>query len=123
MRQQTPLALDKAKIQSLTKSWHNSPKKWVIIGVMTPNSIDKTLLEALCNDPSVVVFTETTSNILHPKAIGSIDVLLAPLERASEEYKRFIQPEIILSFGGMVVFKKNKSIFAKFPSEASLACR
>ena len=112
--QQIPLALDKAKIQFLTKSWHNSPKKWVIIGVMTPNSIDKTLLEALCNDPSVVVFTETTSNISHPKAIGSIDVLLAPLERASEEYKKFIQPEIILSFGGMVVSKKIKAFLRNF---------
>lgn len=113
-RQPTRSKLSKIKMQPLVKRWHESPKKWVIIGVMTPKSIENVLLENLCNDPSVVVFTETTSNVLHPKAIGSIDVLLAPLERASEEYKKFVQPEILLSFGGMVVSKKIKAFLRNF---------
>ena len=96
-------------INSIKKVWGKSKKKWVIVGVLPPNSIHKENIKVLCEDPSVIVFTETTSNISHPKAIHSIDTLMASLELSNKNDKKSIGPEILLTFGGMVISKKIKS--------------
>jgi 2-succinyl-5-enolpyruvyl-6-hydroxy-3-cyclohexene-1-carboxylate synthase len=59
----------------------------------------------LAKDPSVLVFTETTSNLHHDSFFPSIDKLIAPLN--TEEFKD-LQPDLLLTFGGMVVSKKVK---------------
>jgi 2-succinyl-5-enolpyruvyl-6-hydroxy-3-cyclohexene-1-carboxylate synthase len=101
-------------LKSSIESWHQSVKKWVIIGVLEPNAISVENLEKLCNDPSVVVFTETTSNINHPKVLKSIDTLMAPLELSQSIANESIQPELLMTFGGMVVSKKIKQFLRKF---------
>ena len=96
-------------LDSIKKLWNKSLKKWVIIGVLPPGSIEKKLIERLCEDTSVVVFTETTSNINHPRAIHSIDTLMASLELIDTKHRAAMSPDIVLTFGGMVVSKKIKS--------------
>jgi len=99
------------KTEKIKKAWHKASKKWVIIGVMAPEVISSEWFSALCEDPSVVVFTEITSNKQHPNAIGSIDTLMAPLELTKIEQQ--LNPDILLTFGGMVVSKKIKQFLRK----------
>lgn len=96
------------KVDHLIKAWQKAKKKWVLIGVLAPNTISPQLFSKLCEDPSVVVFTETTSNLQHPKAIQSIDTLMAPLELEDDIDSHHLKPEILLTFGGMIVSKKIK---------------
>ena len=109
-------------LKSAIQSWHQSVKKWVIIGVLEPNSISDENLEKLCSDPSVVVFTETTSNINHSKALYSIDTLMAPLELSQSIANESIQPELLMTFGGMVVSKKIKQFLRKYQPKATGCC-
>ena len=96
-------------LEGIRKRWNESKKKWVIIGVLSPDSIKSEYVSMLCEDPSVIVFTETTSNVWHSKAIHSIDTLMASLELSEMRDKESIGPEILLTFGGMVISKKIKS--------------
>jgi 2-succinyl-5-enolpyruvyl-6-hydroxy-3-cyclohexene-1-carboxylate synthase len=99
--------------EMLKEQWHRSTKKWVIIGQMSPGTLDQEVIDRLCLDPSVVVFTETTSNISHPNLIHSIDSLMAPAELLEQKIDSKIAPELLLTFGGMVVSKKIKFFLRK----------
>jgi 2-succinyl-5-enolpyruvyl-6-hydroxy-3-cyclohexene-1-carboxylate synthase len=91
--------------------WNNSKKKLVLIGGLNPNEIENSFLEKLANDKSVVVLTETTSNIHNPKFINKIDVLITPF--TEENFKDF-QPDVLLTFGGMIVSKRIKTFLRKY---------
>ena len=99
--------------ESSKKTWHHASKKWVIVGQMPPGLISQKLINLLCQDPSVVVFTETTSNVNHPRVINSIDTLMAPVALTEDGIEDQIAPEILLTFGGMVVSKKIKFFLRK----------
>ncbi|WP_435579835.1 2-succinyl-5-enolpyruvyl-6-hydroxy-3-cyclohexene-1-carboxylic-acid synthase [Gilvibacter sp.] len=79
----------------------------IIAGVMPPESIPSEVLEKLLNDPRVLMLTETTSNLHHPKIVSGIDQLIAALD--SEELEQ-LRPDLLISFGGMVVSKKIKAL-------------
>lgn len=91
--------------------WNNSSRKMVLVGVNEPDSISQKTIDFLANDPSVVVFTETTSNLHHPNFIPNIDTIITPF--TSVDYENF-QPEILLTFGGMVVSKRIKAFLRKY---------
>jgi len=90
----------------LATIWNSSKKKLVIVGVNDPNSIAASNIDFLANDPSVVVMTETTSNLHHPSFINNIDTIITPF--SSTDFEIF-QPEILITFGGMVVSKRIKA--------------
>ncbi len=92
--------------------WEQAKKKLVLVGVLAPNSIEKKLLDRLIEDESVIVFTETTSNLHHADCINSIDQLIAPFEES--DFKN-LQPELLITFGGMVISKKVKSFLRNNP--------
>ncbi|WP_116772200.1 2-succinyl-5-enolpyruvyl-6-hydroxy-3-cyclohexene-1-carboxylic-acid synthase [Maribacter litoralis] len=91
--------------------WNTATKKMVLVGVNTPNVIDKKVLEYLANDPSILVLTETTSNIHHPNFFNSIDSLIAPLEMQFDNDALFekLKPDVLITFGGLIVSKKVKA--------------
>jgi 2-succinyl-5-enolpyruvyl-6-hydroxy-3-cyclohexene-1-carboxylate synthase len=91
--------------------WNTSKSKLVLIGVNEAASIDQEIIEKLAQDPSVVVLTETTSNVHHSTFINSIDTLITPFEEV--DFKRF-QPEVLLTFGGMIVSKRVKAFLRKY---------
>lgn len=91
--------------------WNTSKNKLVLIGVNEAASIDQEIIEKLAQDPSVVVLTETTSNVHHSTFINSIDTLITPFEEV--DFKRF-QPEVLLTFGGMIVSKRVKAFLRKY---------
>ncbi len=102
-------------LEDYVQTWNNSSKKMILVGVLAPGSIEEKYIRFLAEDESVIVFTETTSNLHHPNFFPAIDQLIAPLEE--EEFKR-LQPEILLTFGGMVVSKKIKAFLRNYPPKA-----
>ena len=79
----------------------------ILVGVSKPDAELSSVLSKLLEDPTVVVLTEKTSNFSHPKAIGAIDCLMAPLELEPKN-QADLQPDILITTGGMVVSKKIK---------------
>ncbi len=95
-------------------TWNRSAKKLVLIGVMHPNSIEAPLINKLAEDEGVVILTESTSNVHHEHIISNIDQLIASF---SESDKQAFQPDLLLTFGGMVISKKIKALLRSFPPE------
>ncbi|MEM8999607.1 MAG: 2-succinyl-5-enolpyruvyl-6-hydroxy-3-cyclohexene-1-carboxylic-acid synthase [Bacteroidota bacterium] len=104
------------QLLELLEIWNSTTKKMILVGVMPPDGIDKKHIDMLGNDPSVLVFTETTSNLHHGNFFPSIDSIVAPIEKSNETDKFFkrLQPEFLLTFGGLVVSKKIKAFLRKF---------
>lgn len=97
--------------EELVSIWNSAKRKLVMVGVNEANTIDDEIIQNLANDPSVVVLTETTSNLHHPSFINSIDTLITPFENG--DFEDF-QPEILLTFGGMIVSKRIKAFLRKY---------
>ena len=91
--------------------WNNSTKKMILVGVNEPNAINSNIINAFANDESVVVLTETTSNLHHDTFINNIDTIITPFTNADFENFR---PEILVTFGGMVVSKRIKAFLRKY---------
>ncbi|WP_299335385.1 thiamine pyrophosphate-binding protein [uncultured Psychroserpens sp.] len=103
--------IDQAELKDCIDEWYVSTKKMILVGVLPPNQIEQQWLNELAEDDSVIVFTETTSNLHHSKFLPSIDKIIAPLDEA--EFKA-LQPEILVTLGGMVVSKKIKAFLRKY---------
>ena len=95
-----------AYLDYYTEKWNVAKKKLILVGVNYPNTIDADIIEQLANDPSVVVMTETTSNLHHESFLNSIDTIITPFK--AEDFEAW-RPEILLTFGGMVVSKRVKA--------------
>tara|TARA_R110002124_G_C8974716_1_gene515868 strand:+ start:10418 stop:12088 length:1671 start_codon:yes stop_codon:yes gene_type:complete len=94
------------------RKWNKSKKKMILVGVLTPEAIRGDLLMKLSKDENLIVLTETTSNLHLEHCFPSIDQLIAPLTES--EFKE-LQPEILITFGGMVISKKVKAFIRKYP--------
>ncbi len=99
------------KIDECVNVWNSTAKKMILVGVLPPNSIEQQWIEQLANDPSVLVLTETTSNLHHPHFIHSIDTLINTLP--PEELTK-LQPDLLITFGGMVISKKIKLFLRQY---------
>ncbi|WP_367753682.1 2-succinyl-5-enolpyruvyl-6-hydroxy-3-cyclohexene-1-carboxylic-acid synthase [Flavobacterium sp. WC2430] len=91
--------------------WNNFHRKMVLVGVNDPNVVNERTVEALANDNSVVVLTETTSNLHHPSFINNIDTIITPF--SNEDFEEFC-PDILVTFGGMIVSKRIKAFLRKY---------
>ncbi|MDP5082230.1 MAG: 2-succinyl-5-enolpyruvyl-6-hydroxy-3-cyclohexene-1-carboxylic-acid synthase [Winogradskyella sp.] len=103
--------VDDFEIESLLDVWHGAKRKMILVGTLAPESIEEKWLQHLADDDSVLVFTETTSNLHHPDFFPGIDKIIGPL--ADEEFE-MLQPEILLTFGGLIVSKKIKVFLRKY---------
>ncbi|MEM9680251.1 MAG: thiamine pyrophosphate-binding protein, partial [Bacteroidota bacterium] len=103
--------ISEEELSSCIDSWQNADRKVVLVGVNSPEEIKDEWLNRLAQDDSVIVFTETTSNIHHNEFFPSIDKIIAPLE---ENNFRALQPDILITFGGMVVSKKIKAFLRTY---------
>ena len=97
--------INEDKATNFVKHWNSSAKKMVLVGVLTPNSVESQYVEWLAKDPSVVVLTETTSNLHHSHFIPYIDKLLTYTEK-DPTLKEALRPDLLLTFGGLVVSKQ-----------------
>lgn len=105
-----PTQVDDYAISDCLEHWNVAAKKMILVGVNTPNSIEQKYLDELVKDDSVIVFTETTSNIHHNSFFPSIDQIIAPLTEAQQKE---LQPDILITFGGLIVSKKIKTLLRK----------
>jgi len=101
-------------IIACTNIWNSAKKKLILIGVNAPNEIDEEIIQAVANDPSIVVMTEVTSNVSHPTFLNNIDTIITPFKE-----KDFIafQPEILITIGGMIVSKRIKAMLRTYRPE------
>ncbi|MEY4963254.1 MAG: hypothetical protein RLZZ323_573 [Bacteroidota bacterium] len=98
-------------LSAFAKIWNQSTRKMILVGVNEPNAIDDETLNFFANDESVTVWTETTSNVHHPSFITNIDTIITPF--TSDNFEDF-QPEILVTFGGMIVSKRIKAFLRKY---------
>lgn len=91
--------------------WNYSQKILVLVGECKPNTIDQQWIDELASHPSVVVLTETTSNLHHPDFINNIDTLITPF--TDKEFTE-LQPRVLITFGGMIVSKRIKAFLRKY---------
>lgn len=98
------------ELQKFASIWNKSTKKIVLVGVNYPDELIQTQLDHIVKDPSVLVFTETSSNVYNNKFINCIDKLISHL---NDIELKDLQPEILLTFGGMVVSKRIKQFLRK----------
>lgn len=102
------------EIIAFTSIWNTSKKKLILVGENRPNEIDTEIINRLATDNSVVVMTETTSNLHHPSFLNNIDTIITPF--TNKEFKD-LQPDILITFGGMVVSKRIKAFLRKYPAK------
>ncbi len=103
-------------LEGFADLWNSSDRKMVIVGVNGPNTVEQEFLDKLADDPSTIVFTETTSNLHHSNFFPSIDSIVAPIEkldRPDEQFKK-LEPELLLTFGGMIISKKIKAFLRQY---------
>lgn len=99
-------------IEELQQVWAKAKKKMILVGLSDPNPKLQAVLKQFKKDASVIILTETTSNIASENTINAIDQLIMPL---SEEALEALRPEILLTFGGMIVSKKIKQYLRNHP--------
>lgn len=102
---ETPLDVD--ELQKYADVWNQAQKKMIVLGVHAPDEMLQTQLNHLEKDPSVIILTENTSNVTNIQFIQSIDTILFPFSK--EDFKDY-QPEILITFGGLVISKKIKQL-------------
>lgn len=98
------------------EEWNRAKRKMIIVGVARPDPVEQKFLEKLGKDPGVIVLTETTSNLHHKEFFTRIDTLIGPIEKYENRDELFknLQPEILLTFGGMIVSKKIKAFLRNY---------
>lgn len=106
---ETPLDVD--ELQNYADIWNTSEKKMVLIGSNISSELLQVQLNKIIEDPSVIVLTETTSNVFHAHFINSIDKVIFPL---TDDALEKLSPNILLTLGGMIVSKKIKQYLRKF---------
>ncbi|MFD1063721.1 2-succinyl-5-enolpyruvyl-6-hydroxy-3-cyclohexene-1-carboxylate synthase [Winogradskyella litorisediminis] len=103
--------IDKVLIEDCRKKWANAKRKLVLVGVLQPNSIEQRWLDELAKDDSVIILTETTSNLHHNDIFPGIDKLISAFDE--EDFIKF-QPEILVTFGGLIVSKRIKRFLRNY---------
>lgn len=99
--------------------WNTAARKLVLVGVNFPNTLEQRYVDMLAMDPTVIVLTESTSNLYHPNFFPSIDSIIAPIEKSPDRIHLFqhLQPVVLVTFGGLVVSKKVKAFLREYPPQ------
>ena len=98
-------------MDDLAAIWNKSQKKLILTGILPKSNGLKDLLKLLSDDPSVIVITETTSNIHDSSFINNIDRFILSIDdKRSEEFK----PDLLLTLGSNIVSKKIKALLRKW---------
>ena len=98
-------------IKACKDIWNGTDKKMILVGVLPPNSIEEDILNQIADDNSIIVFTETTSNLNNPDFFPGIDKIIASLDDSG--FKE-LQPDLLITLGGLIVSKKIKAFLRKY---------
>ena len=98
------------EVEKFATRWNQYDKKLLIVGMMDFNPQMQQVLKKITNDPSVVILTETTSNLKDDCSCPCIDkVVNTILEEEADNFK----PELLVTIGGPVVSKMIKAFIRK----------
>ncbi len=101
---------------SFIEQWKKAKRKLVILATLNPPVFNKEDLDILTSDPSVLVMSEVSSNVVHDNIIWGIDTLIAPIEKHDDQIKD-LQPDLVVTIGGMIVSKKIKQYLRRFETK------
>lgn len=94
--------------------WNSSKKKLILVGMQFPDKNLNELMGKLGEDDSVVILTETISNLHSKRFFNKIDSVIFSL---SSELLEELKPEILLTIGQNVVSKKVKAFLRNHPPQ------
>ncbi len=94
------------EIDRLAKDWNHSLKKLIIVGMMNPGDQIRDQLKKLSEDDSVVILSETTSNLNECCTVACIDRVVSTIKPG--EIANF-KPDLLVTIGGNVVSKMVKA--------------
>jgi 2-succinyl-5-enolpyruvyl-6-hydroxy-3-cyclohexene-1-carboxylate synthase len=94
--------------EDFVTKWNASTKKLVLVGMQYPDAKLNEWMDKLADDDSVVLMTETTSNLHSKRFFNKIDSVIFSM---NEELLEKLKPEILLTIGQNVVSKKIKAFF------------
>jgi len=97
-------------IDKLAQEWNNCKRKMIICGGLMPSSPIQEILSKFLDDPSMIILTESTSNLSVDHTISCIDRVLATISRKDEAN---FSPDMLITFGGPVVSKKIKAFIRR----------
>jgi len=104
--------LDVNFLKGFADIWNKSSKKMVLVGTLNPDELIRVQMEHFLKDPTVLILTESTSNLSHDQFINNIDQLIFSLD---EDSLNDLKPDVLITIGGMVVSKKVKQFLRRFP--------
>ena len=87
----------------------------VLVGASKPGCLSKEVINKIKDNSSIVVLTESTSNLHDNSFFGNIDQLIAPIELLKTRDNLFenLKPELLITTGGMIISKKIKDFLRK----------
>lgn len=95
-------------IEKYKDIWTQSKRKLILIGQLwQPHTLEPLLTGIVQKDDDVMIITEKTSNLPDAACIIGIDRLLFSM---NEQECEAFAPDLLLTFGGMVVSKKIKAL-------------
>jgi len=97
-------------IEKLAHEWNNCKRKMIICGGLAPANAVQEILATMERDPSLIILTESTSNLSVVNAVTCIDRVLAAISKKDE--KEFT-PNLLITLGGPVVSKKIKAFIRR----------
>lgn len=110
-----PLSILAESKDELKEIWNTSEKKMILIGQHDKDLALKNGLFDLCNDSSIAVLVENTSNLTNQRWVHCIDRTLAGItEDDIEKY----QPDLLITIGGAVISKRIKQFLRNAPIKA-----
>jgi len=102
-------------LQDLANKWQQSNKKMILCGLLPKDPQLMTFIKKLAQDPSVIVLSETTSNIIDSQFITQIDGVLISIQ---EDEKNAFQPDVLITIGGAFISKKIKQFLRQYSPQA-----
>lgn len=111
-REKEELIISDTLKSELTEIWNASPRKMILIGQYDKDLALKNELFDLCNDSSIAVLVENTSNLTHQRWVHCIDRTLAGITQS--EIEKF-QPDLLITMGGAVISKRIKKFLRDAP--------
>jgi 2-succinyl-5-enolpyruvyl-6-hydroxy-3-cyclohexene-1-carboxylate synthase len=106
---ETHTELSDSSLHEFGKVWRNSKRIMIIAGQQNSDSALWKILENVAK--YAVILTETTSNQHFRGVFDNIDRLLMPM--STRELKLF-QPDLLITFGGMIISKKIKKYLREY---------
>jgi 2-succinyl-5-enolpyruvyl-6-hydroxy-3-cyclohexene-1-carboxylate synthase len=102
--------LNSEVIKKLAEVWNNCKRKMIICGGLAPLNPVQEILSKYNSDPSLIILTESTSNLTIGHSIDCIDRVLATISKSEE---RGFVPDLLITLGGPVVSKKIKAFIRR----------